>query len=153
MIALDRPSSDLPGLPDPDRRPEFYAGVPLRRALAWCADVTLVFLLSLLAVPFTLFTGLFWFPVLMLVIGFAYRWATITRASATWGMRLFNIELRDASGGRMDAGTAFLHTSGYAVSVVTFPLQLASMAMMAATARGQGLTDVVLGSTAINRPA
>ena len=153
MTFLDRTLTDQPGLPDPDRSPEFYSGVPMRRALAWCIDVCLVFLLSLLALPFTLFTAFFWFPVLMLGVGFAYRWATIASGSATWGMRLMNIELRSASGQRMDAATAFLHTSGYAVSVVTFPLQLVSMATMAATPRGQGLTDLVLGSTAINRPA
>jgi hypothetical protein len=33
------------------------------------------------------------------------------------------------------------------------PLQLISMILMLVTERGQGLTDVILGTTALNRPA
>ena len=140
------------GLPDPEVLPEFYEGVPLRRALAWVVDVLLIFGMSLLALPFTLFTALFWFPVLMLGIGFLYRWATLAGRSATLGMRLFGIQIRDADGARLSGGTAFAHTAGYAVSVVTFPLQLVSMGAMVLTPKGQGLTDMVLGSSAIRRP-
>ena len=141
------------GLPDPERDADFYARVPTKRALAWLADVTLVLIVSVLILPFTAFTGLFFFPVLMMMVGFTYRWFTIAGGSATWGMRLMRIELRDHAGGRLNGLTALLHTAGYTVSVVTFPLQLISAAMMAATPRGQGISDYLLGTTAINRPA
>ena len=87
-----------PGLPDPRTRPEFYAGVPFKRGLAWFADAILIGLLTAVAVPFTAFTGLFFLPLLFLVIGFLYRWVTLAGGSATLGMRLMSIELRDRYG-------------------------------------------------------
>ncbi|MBS1303564.1 RDD family protein [Loktanella sp. SALINAS62] len=143
----------LHDLPDPDTMPEFYDGVPSRRALAWVVDVTVVFIFSLLLLPLTLFIALFFFPVMMMGVGFIYRWFTIASGSATWGMRLFNIELRDAQGARLSSGAALAHTAGYALSVITFPLQLVSIGAMAITPKRQGLTDFVMGTTAINRPA
>ena len=141
------------GLPDPAHDADFYARVPTKRALAWVADVTLVLIVSILILPFTAFTGIFFFPVLMMMVGFTYRWFTIAGGSATWGMRLMGIELRDHTGARLNGVTALLHTAGYTVSVVTFPLQLISAALMATTPRGQGVSDYLLGTTAINRPA
>ncbi len=141
------------GLPDPHLLPEFYDGVVAKRALAWVVDVVLVFLLCLVVLPFTAFLGLFFFPALMLVTGFLYRWATIAARSATLGMRLMAIELRDAEGLRLTGQAAFLHTLGYTVSLTVAPLQLISILMMLLTERRQGLTDHVLGTAAINRPA
>lgn len=150
---ITAPMTAMTGLPDPDRDAAFYAGVPTKRALAWLLDVTLVLIVSLLIVPFTAFTAVFFFPLLMLAVGFTYRWFTIAGASATWGMRLMGIELREMSGARLTGTMAFWHTLGYTVSVITAPLQLISAGMMALTPRGKGLTDHVLGTTAINRPA
>ena len=140
-------------LPNPDTAPAFYRGVPAKRLLAWVVDVTLIAILCLLVLPFTAFTGIFFFPFLMLVVGFLYRWFTIANHSSTWGMRLMAIELRDMDGGRLSSGAAFLHTAGYTFSVITAPLQLISMGAMLLTPRGQGLSDLVLGTTAINKPA
>ena len=139
-------------LPDPVTRPAFYQGVPAKRALAWVVDVILVGILCVLILPFTAFTGIFFFPVLMLFVGFFYPWFTIANHSSTWGMRLMAIELRDLSGQRLTSGAAFAHTAGYTFSVVTAPLQLVSMIAMLLTPRGQGLTDMLLGTTAINTP-
>ena len=143
----------LSGLPDPAREPAFYRGVTVKRGAAWVVDAAATLLLCLLALPFTAFTGLFWWPVLWLLVGFLYRWATLAGGSATLGMRLMAITLRDRHGDRLDPGTAFLHTLGYSVSVAAFPLQLVSIGFMAALGRGQGLTDLLLGTAAINRPA
>lgn len=145
--------SATPGLPDPISERAFYEGATMKRAIAWVIDVVLIGIISALVVPFTAFTGLFFFPVLMLVIGFFYRWLTIANRSATWGMRMMAIELRDIQGHRLDSGTAFWHTAGYTISVLTTPLQLISMVMMAVTAKGQGLSDTVLGTTMLNRAA
>ena len=106
----------------PATAPALYAGVPFKRALAWVIDVTIVAVMCLLVLPFTFFTGVFFFPLLMLVVGFFYRWFTISGRSATWGMRMMAIELRDLGGARFDTGTAFWHTAGYTISVVTAPL-------------------------------
>lgn len=139
--------------PDPFAQPDFYKDVPLKRLLAWGVDAVLTFLACLAILPFTAFTGLFFFPVLFLVVGFIYRMITLANGSATWGMRLFAIELRQSTGARLDAGSAFAHTLGYTVSWAMFPLQLISMMLMATTERGQGLSDHALGTVMVNRRA
>ncbi len=138
-------------LPDPDTRADVYAGVVVKRAAAWVIDMILIIGLCLLILPFTAFTGIFFFPFMMLVLGFIYRWTTIAGRSSTWGMRTMAIELRDIQGQRLSGGTAFWHTLGYSVSVAVFPLQLISVIMMLATPRKQGLSDHLLGTAAVNR--
>lgn len=141
------------GLPDPFRHAEFYRNVPAKRALAWVIDVTITTVASLLLTPLTLFTSLFYFPIFYLCVGMAYRTLTIARCSGTLGMRLMAIELRDANGNRFDLPQAALHTAAYTASWVLFPVQLLSAATMAGTSRAQGLTDLVMGSAAINSSA
>lgn len=140
-------------LPDPDLQAEFYADVPVKRLVAWLADTVLIALISLLIVPFTAFTGLFFFPLLMLMVGFIYRVTTITNRSATWGMRLMAIEFRASNGERFGFGLAVLHTLGLSISFAMPLLQLISIVLMLTTARKQGLTDHVLGTVALNRAA
>jgi uncharacterized RDD family membrane protein YckC len=140
-------------LPDPDRQPDFYDSVPAKRLFAWFIDTVLIVLLCLVAVLLTAFIGAFFWPVLYLVIGFAYRTLTIAAGSATWGMRFMGIELRDAEGARLDGVQALLHTAGYTASVALAPLQLISILLMAFSPRGQGLTDMVMGTAMLNRRA
>lgn len=143
----------LHGLPDPVREPKFYDGVTTKRGLAWVVDAGVTFALCLLALPFTAFTALFWWPVLWLMVGFLYRWATMAGRSATWGMRLMGLTIRDREGNRLDPATALAHVLGYTVSVAILPLQLVSVALMIGLGRGQGLTDLALGTAVINKPA
>ncbi|MCG7574667.1 RDD family protein [Thalassovita mediterranea] len=140
-------------LPDPETQPEFYSDVPMKRFFAWVLDTVMIALITVLVVPFTAFTGLFFFPFLMLVVGFAYRVVTLTGGSATLGMRVFAIEFRRADGERFDLMTAFLHTFGLTVSFALAILQVISIVLMLTTARGQGLTDHILGTVAINKAA
>jgi len=138
-------------LPDPHTQPQFYDSVPTKRLFAWVIDVIIVFAFCLLIGLLTVTLAFWVFPLLLLVVSFAYRVITITNRSATWGMRLMNIEFRRADGTRFDFNTAVLHTLGFAVSFSIFFLQLISVVFMAAYERGQGLSDMVLGTTAINR--
>ena len=140
-------------LADPLTQPQFYRDVAGKRLLAWIVDTIVVALASLLIVPFTAFIALFFFFALMAVVGFIYRVITLATGSATWGMRLMAIEIRAADGARLDLGQAFLHTLGYTVSWAVTPLQLISIVLMATSNRGQGLTDMVLGTAALNRRA
>ncbi len=140
-------------LPDPDRHAAFYRGVPGRRALAWVADMVLTVALTALALPFTGFLALFVLLPFYAVISFLMRWATLSAWSATPGMALAGVELRRFDGARLDGGTAFLHTLGYHLSWIVFPVQALSVVLMAVTARGQGLSDLALGTVAIRRPA
>ena len=56
-------------IPDPQVQPEFYADIPLKRLLAWVVDCVLIGLTVALIVPFTAFVGLFFLPVMFLVVG------------------------------------------------------------------------------------
>ncbi|MFD1511254.1 RDD family protein [Lacimonas salitolerans] len=143
----------LTALPDPQLQPEFYADVPTKRLLAFVVDTVLIIGICLVILPFTAFTGLLFFPFLMLVVGFAYRVITLSNGSATWGMRLMAIEFRTTQGTRFDFVTACLHTLGYTLSMGTFIVQAASIVMMLTSERGQGLSDLVLGTVALNRSA
>jgi len=138
-------------LPDPFDQPQFYDAVPAKRLIAWLIDSVVTFLLCLGVVLATAFVGLFIWPFLFLVLGFAYRVVTIAGGSATWGMRFAGIELRDAGGARLDLGQAVAHTAGYTISFAVPILQVISVVMMLTGARGQGLTDTVMGTVALNR--
>ncbi|MBW7922406.1 MAG: RDD family protein [Rubellimicrobium sp.] len=142
-----------PGLPDPDREPAFYANVPAKRLAAFVVDGIITLAMALVVLPFTAFLGLFFFPLFWSVIGFIYRVLTLRRGSATWGMRLMALELRESDGLRLRAGTALLHVAGLYLSFLIPPLQVISVLLMAALGRGQGLTDLVLGTAMVNRPA
>lgn len=140
-------------LPDPEYQADFYTGVPFKRGMAWIVDTVLTVILTALIVPFTAFTALFFLPFLYLVVNLFYRWISLSRSSATPGMRLAAIEFRRADGRMFDVGTAFMHTLGYSVSVAFVLPQLLSIAMMLLGPRGQGLTDTVLGTVAMNKSA
>lgn len=140
-------------LPDPERQSAFYDGVTIKRGIAWVIDFAVVSVLILPILIFTAFLGAFFLPFLFFTIGFAYRVLTISAGSATLGMRMMSIEFRNAFGERLDLGQAFFHTLGYTISLSIPIIQIASIICMAASERGQGLTDMVLGTVAINRRA
>ena len=145
--------SALWGLPDPDTQREFYQDVASKRAFAWVIDVILISLLVGVFVLFTVGFALFFVGFMVMIVSFTYRFLTLANGSATPGMRLVAIELRNHRGERFDTVTALLHTLGYLVSVsFVFP-QAISILLMATSKRGQGLTDMVLGSAAVNRGA
>lgn len=95
--------------PDAYARPDLYDGVVFRRVLAYCVDalivaVLIVVLWLILAVAGLLTFGLLWWlmPVLALV-PIAYDTVLIGgQFSATLGMRLLGIEVRNRKGGRPD---------------------------------------------------
>jgi len=124
-----RPDPLSGNLPDPLREPSFYAGVAPKRALAWVVDMGVTWLLCLVALPSTAFTGLFWWATLWACVDFLYRWATLSTGSSTWGMRLMAICLRERDGRPLSAVTALLHTAGYTASLAVFPLLLGSVVL------------------------
>jgi len=143
----------MTALPDPDIQAEFYSGVAPKRLFAFLIDSVLIFAIAALIVPFTAFLGLLVWPALYLTVGFVYRVATLTNGSATLGMRFSGIELREQSGQRLDGGSALLHTVGYTVSMAVPVLQVISILLMLTTARGQGLSDHMLGTVMLKRRA
>ena len=71
-------------LSDPIQAPQFYASVPSKRLYAGVLDSVFTIAITL-AFPSTAFIGMFFFPVLALIIGFAYRSLTIASSSAILG--------------------------------------------------------------------
>ena len=140
-------------IPDPETMPEFYADVPVKRLVAWGVDTVLILIISLVIVPFTAFTAIFFFPMLFLTVSIIYRVATLAGGSATFGMRLMAIEFRLTNGRRFDLAHAFFHTLGYSLCLCFLLPQVLSVVLMLNTARGQGLPDHVLGTVALNRRA
>ncbi|MFT4151291.1 MAG: RDD family protein [Paracoccaceae bacterium] len=140
-------------LPDPARHAEFYSGTATKRGLAWLVDTAVILGICLLILPFTAFTALFFWPLFYITIGFLYRWITLARGSATWGMRLASIRFLDRDGRPFDTGSALLHTALYSVCISSILPQLISIASMLVTPRGQSLPDLILGSVCINRAA
>lgn len=140
------------GLPDPETQPDFYSDVPVKRLIAFVIDTVLILLLTVLVLPFTAFTGLFFFPFLMMLVGFAYRVVTLAAGSATLGMRLAAIEFRTGDGQRFTLFQAFLHTLTFSISFSMVVPQVVSVVLMLSTPRGQSLADLLLGCAAINRP-
>ena len=150
MIHAHTPTN---GLPDPDLHAEFYADVPLKRLLAFIVDTVLVLALTLVLIPLTAFTALFYLGFLWLAVGFTYRLLSLAGSSATPGMRLMAIEFRSHNGERFDFGTAFVHTLLFMVSMAMVLPQVISIILMLISERKQGLTDIFMGSAAIDRAA
>ena len=138
-------------VPDPDQQPQFYDGVTTKRLVAWVIDMVAVAVVCLMISVMTVFIGFFFWPFLMLIVGFFYRLMTLTSGSATWGMQFTGIEFRTAKGDMFDAQTALFHTLGYTVSMAIPPLQVISIIMMLTSPRGQGLSDSILGTVALNK--
>ena len=140
-------------LPDTIAQAAFYETVPTNRLFAWILDAAIILGICLVVLPFTGFLGIFFWPLMWLVVGFAYRTITIANRSATWGMRLVSIELRNRTGARLDLTKAIFHTLGYIISIGIFLLQAVSIVLICASMRGQSLIDHVLGAVMLNKQA
>jgi len=139
-------------LPDPDYDAIYYDGIPAKRLFAWVVDVILITIVTIIVGLVTL-TAAFWiWPVTYFVMSFLYRSLTIAGGSATLGMRLMNIELRNAQAARLTPQEAAFHTGAYLVASGFVILQLISIFLIATSARHQSLPDMLLGTAAINRP-
>src|SRR5690606_24667123 len=99
---------------------QFYEGVPARRFIAFCIDVIIVFviwcavlLFGLVMTVVTLGLGAPLAALAASVTDFLYRWILLTEGSATLGMRLTGVEIRNSAGRRLDPVTAFLHVGGF----------------------------------------
>ena len=139
-------------LPDPYHQAVFYDGVPSKRLFAWIIDVILISIMAAITAFLTLGALFFIWPLLYLASSFAYRTITIAGGSATIGMRIMNLQLRGPSGARLTATEAMIHTLTYlACSAFALP-QLISVVLIVISERHQGLHDMLIGSTAINRP-
>lgn len=145
------------GVPDPHTDPQFYEGVPMRRFIAFVIDTIAIVLLWLIGVfvfaAVTLGLGAFLAPVLLAMTGFVYRWMTLAQRSATPGMMLTGIEIRDFRGEKLDQSSAFIHTLAYAATLFFLPLAIIGWILMASSPYRRTMHDTFTGAVAINRPA
>ena len=146
-------TSQIAGLPDPDTQREFYSDVTSKRLFAFVIDSILIILITLIFVPLTAFVALIFWGFFSLVISFIYRTVSLANSSATPGMRLMSIEFRNHHGEKLDFGTAFLHTLMFTVSMSMVVPQVISIILMLTSPRGQGLSDMLLGTAVINKSA
>lgn len=140
-------------LPDPVSQSGFYDGVASKRLFAFIIDSLIIGILTAILIPLTAFVALFFIAFTSLVISIIYRTISITSGSATPGMRMMGIEFRTHQGARLTSGMALVHTLLFHASLAAGLPQLISAALMATGKRGQGLSDHVLGTVAINRTA
>lgn len=147
------------GVPDPHRDPQFYAGVPLRRFVAFLVDLVIIaflmgcvaFMGGLLSIATAFLAG----PMVMVIFGitgFLYRWILLTQRSATIGMIVCGLEVRDGQGGRMEPLPAFIHTAGFYTTFFFLPLLVIGWFLMLTSPHQRALHDLILGSVVINRP-
>ena len=140
------------GLPDPEMDSQFYEKVPSRRLVAWVFDGIITFGMTFLISVLTIGLGFFIFPFIWLVVGFLYRTFTISSKSSTWGMRMVGIEFRDKDGQKLSSGLALAHTLIFIIGTGFFFVQLLSIVLILTSRYGQSVQDMILGTTAINRP-
>ncbi|MFK5996817.1 MAG: RDD family protein [Rhodobacterales bacterium] len=142
---------DLSGLPDPVLDRQFYAGVAFKRLLAWIIDSVIILLLTMGMVIVSLGAAAFIFPLALLAVNLGYRILTLSRYSATIGMMITGVEIRNSLGDKLNPTEAMWHTGLFTVITISFFALFISVFMMLTNARGQGLHDYFLGTTAINR--
>jgi uncharacterized RDD family membrane protein YckC len=131
-----------------DFAPEASLASPAKRLIAFILDVILVWGMVIAISSFGV--GFFAFGGLLLFVDLIYRISTISTASATWGMRILGIELRDRTGNKFDTTAATLHTFAFYIVLASVIIQVASALMMLGSQRRQGLHDMLLGSVMVN---
>ena len=117
--------SSQPHAYDPDTQAEYFDGVLGRRTMAFIFDVAIVLILTTAAYVFLAVAGVFTFGLAWLLLGIAfpavalgYSAYTMSRsASATVGMRLFDLQIRTWYGDSMNGLLGAFHTLVYYFSV------------------------------------
>ncbi len=141
----------MTALPDPHYQPEFYHALVVKRALSWVVDLVITLALVLVVLALTVFLGVFILPILWFAVSVAYRWVMLSRYAATAGMMLAGITLRHLDGRAPEPATCLFHAAIFSASMGFVLPQIASVALMLVTPYRQGLNDVILGTTMINR--
>jgi uncharacterized RDD family membrane protein YckC len=138
-------------LPDPHFDPEFYRALLVKRALAWVIDFVVTLFLVLVVLVLTLFIATLFMPLIWVAVSVAYRTVMLGRFGATVGMLLLAIKLRRLDGTRPDPQTCFIHALIFSGAMISVVGQIVSVSLMFLTPYRQGLNDVILRTTIINR--
>lgn len=138
-------------LPDPEHHPEVYQDLIAKRFLAWVVDALVIIALVTIVVLATVLVGLFFLPVIAVGVSITYRWVMLTHYGATLGMMLAAVRLRHLDDRAPGPVVAFWHAAIFSLGMFFVVPQLISIGLMFTTAYRQGLNDVILGTTVINR--
>ncbi|MEM6679252.1 MAG: RDD family protein [Pseudomonadota bacterium] len=145
--------------PDPITDAQFYDGVRGRRVAAFAVDLMIILILlggvamiGLVIGFLTLGLGLAFIIPAFALTGILYRATMLSERSATLGMMLMGIELRDVTGERINTPTAVMHSAAFTAATYLTPVLLASLAWALMNPRGQMLHDALCGTVMINRP-
>lgn len=131
-----------------------FEGVLIRRMAAFMVDCVLI---AILTVPFVIFSfalAVFTFGFLAVPVGgvlmfFYFTLFTAGAKSATPGMRLMGIELRDARGGRPDLLQAAIRTLIYMATNAMLPVIICAIALF--DLRRRTLHDMLTSTVVVRR--
>ena len=136
--------------------PETYGGVTMRRLAAYLVDILVmspvivvaaVIFWTLGILSFGLLTPLL--GIMLIAVPFCYHTLLIGGTeSATYGMRLFGLQVRRLDGGRPDHILAGLLTAAFYISVVFTGWLI--MLVVLFNVRGRALHDYLCGTVVIN---
>jgi uncharacterized RDD family membrane protein YckC len=138
-------------LPDPLAHPEVYEDLVVKRFVAWLVDALVIASLILIVLVLTVFIAVLILPVVVLAISIGYRWIMLSRYGATLGMMLAAIHLRHLDGRTPDPVVCFMHASIFSLGMFFVVPQIVSIALMLVTDYRQGLNDMILRTTLVNR--
>ncbi|HEX3952934.1 MAG TPA: RDD family protein [Stellaceae bacterium] len=147
------------GLPDPDVRPELYAGTLWRRAAAYLIDAVCIGAIAVAAwilfalltvVSFGLLAPGLWF--LFGLIPLAYHTFLVSgRHAATFGMRAFGLRLSSWDGARPVFLQALAHVAVFYVTVGATGSLILLFALF--NRRHRTLHDLLTGMVMLRSPA
>jgi len=152
--------SDRPYAYDPVTQPEYFAGVLGRRTMAFIFDLVIVAMLSLATVGLLLLLGIVTFGLTLILlfltfgaifpaIALGYSAYTMSRpASATIGMRMFDLQIRTWYGDRMNGLLGAFHTVVYYFSVTMLTPFILLVPFF--NERKRALHDYLTGTVVIN---
>jgi len=144
---------------DPARKPERFAGISVRRVVAFALDAMIVAVITaVLAGPFwflgVISLGLFHplFAAILVAIPYAYQTLFIAgRRAATPGMAILDLEVRRLDGGRPDLLLAALFVALFYASVAFTGWFIVLIGLF--NARGRLLHDTLTGLVVVRREA
>ncbi|GAB4391047.1 MAG: RDD family protein [Kiloniellaceae bacterium] len=151
-----QPWTGLP--PPPSAAPQLYAGVVVRRSLAYLVDVCVIAVLGLclgfvLSVAGFLTFGLIT-PLAVIAMALwplAYHSFFLASRGATPGMRLFDLELRDWTGKAAEPLQAILQIILFYVTVGLTAWLVLFLVLF--TERNRALHDILAGTLVVRRDA
>lgn len=151
----DAPQAEiLPPFGAPVFGVERFEGVLSRRIFAFILDCFLIALLTIPFVLFSLFLAIFTFGLLIVPVGgvltfFYFTLFTGGTKSATPGMRLMGIELRDLRGGRPDLLQAGVRTLVFMASNTVLPVIICAVALF--DLRRRTIHDMLTSTVVVRR--